>query len=93
MNFSVISENSFLSAALHYPIRWPSKDLVMPILQGPLRAKKWIVGSIIHVEVIEPHQPDISLARQKLGWEPKIPLREGIRHTIAHFDELLSVPR
>lgn len=37
--------------------------------------------------------PDISLARQKLGWEPKISLREGIRHAIAQFDELLSVPR
>jgi UDP-glucuronate decarboxylase len=38
-------------------------------------------------------QLDISLARQKLGWEPEIPLREGVRHTIAYFDELLSVPR
>jgi UDP-glucuronate decarboxylase len=38
-------------------------------------------------------QPDISLARQKLGWEPKIQLEEGLRHTIAYFDELLSVTR
>ena len=35
-------------------------------------------------------QPDISLARQKLGWEPKVQLKEGLRHTIAYFDELLS---
>lgn len=27
-------------------------------------------------------QPDISLARQKLGWEPKVPLREGLIKTI-----------
>lgn len=38
-------------------------------------------------------QPDISLARQKLGWEPKVQLKEGLRHTIAYFDELLSVSR
>jgi UDP-glucuronate decarboxylase len=38
-------------------------------------------------------QPDISLARQKLGWEPKIQLEEGLRHTIAYFDKLLSVTR
>lgn len=38
-------------------------------------------------------QPDISLARQKLGWEPKVQLKDGLRHTIAYFDELLSVSR
>ncbi len=36
-------------------------------------------------------QPDISLAREKLnGWEPKIPLKEGLKHTINYFDQLLS---
>ncbi len=34
-------------------------------------------------------QPDIRLAREQLGWEPKVPLREGLRPTIAYFDELL----
>lgn len=36
-------------------------------------------------------QPDISLAKEKLGgWEPKVPLREGLTRTIAYFDKLLS---
>ena len=35
-------------------------------------------------------QPDIGLARANLGWEPKVQLDEGLRHTIAYFDELLS---
>jgi len=35
-------------------------------------------------------QPDIGLARAKLGWEPRVQLDEGLRHTIAYFDELLS---
>jgi UDP-glucuronate decarboxylase len=35
-------------------------------------------------------QPDIDLARANLGWEPKVQLDEGLRHTIAYFDELLS---
>lgn len=34
-------------------------------------------------------QPDISKAREKLGWEPRIQLREGLIKTIAYFDELL----
>jgi len=35
-------------------------------------------------------QPDISLAKEKLKWEPKIPLEEGLKKTIAYFDQLLK---
>ena len=31
-------------------------------------------------------QPDIALAREKLGWEPQVPLRDGLVRTIAYFD-------
>ncbi|HPC82851.1 MAG TPA: SDR family oxidoreductase [Thermoanaerobaculaceae bacterium] len=30
-------------------------------------------------------QPDISLARTRLGWEPRVPLEEGLRRTIEYF--------
>jgi len=32
-------------------------------------------------------QPDITLARTRLGWEPRVPLEEGLRRTIAYFRE------
>ncbi len=35
-------------------------------------------------------QPDINMARAKLGWEPTTALRDGLSHTIAYFDALLS---
>jgi UDP-glucuronate decarboxylase len=35
-------------------------------------------------------QPDISLAREQLGWEPKVALRDGLRPTIAYFEGLLA---
>ena len=35
-------------------------------------------------------QPNIARAKEQLNWQPKIPLREGLRHTIAYFDQLLS---
>ncbi|MEE9609732.1 MAG: UDP-glucuronic acid decarboxylase family protein [Desulfatiglandales bacterium] len=35
-------------------------------------------------------QPDISLAKKKLGWEPKIDLEEGLKRTIQYFKDLLS---
>ena len=34
-------------------------------------------------------QPDISLAREQLGWEPGVALRDGLRPTIADFEALL----
>lgn len=34
-------------------------------------------------------RPDITVAKEKLGWEPKVPLREGLRKTIDYFDDLL----
>jgi len=34
--------------------------------------------------------PDIALARATLGWQPKVSLDEGLRHTIAYFDGLLA---
>jgi UDP-glucuronate decarboxylase len=30
-------------------------------------------------------RPDITLAREMLGWEPRIPLSEGLEKTIAYF--------
>jgi len=34
-------------------------------------------------------RPDISQARKLLNWQPTTPLREGLRKTIAYFEELL----
>ena len=34
-------------------------------------------------------QPDIRLAREQLGWEPKVQLQQGLQQTIAYFDALL----
>jgi UDP-glucuronate decarboxylase len=34
--------------------------------------------------------PDISLAKEKLGWEPKVSLKEGLVKTIEYFEELLK---
>jgi UDP-glucuronate decarboxylase len=35
-------------------------------------------------------QPDITRAKAALGWKPKVPLEEGLKKTIAYFDDLLS---
>ncbi|MGH7089676.1 MAG: hypothetical protein ACREFQ_12330, partial [Stellaceae bacterium] len=50
-------------------------------------------AQIIHrpLPVDDPVQrcPDITKARNILGWEPRVPLETGLRNTIAYFDRLL----
>lgn len=35
-------------------------------------------------------QPNIDKAREDLGWEPTVALKDGLQRTIAYFDKLLS---
>jgi UDP-glucuronate decarboxylase len=37
-------------------------------------------------------QPDISLARELLGWKPRVALKDGLMSTVAYFERLLSDP-
>jgi len=34
--------------------------------------------------------PDITLARETLGWEPRVALDTGLKRTIAYFEQLIS---
>jgi UDP-glucuronate decarboxylase len=36
-------------------------------------------------------KPDITQAREALGWEPKVALRQGLERTVAYFDGLLKL--
>jgi len=36
-------------------------------------------------------QPNISLAREQLGWEPKVVLEDGLRETITYFRKILAL--
>jgi len=38
-------------------------------------------------------RPDISRARALLGWEPKVPVRDGVSRTITYFRSLLNTDR
>lgn len=35
-------------------------------------------------------RPNIEQANMRLGWEPKVPLREGLARTVIYFDAMLS---
>jgi dTDP-glucose 4,6-dehydratase len=52
-----------------------------------------IVHHDLPVDDPKVRQPDITNARKKLGWEPKVPLREGLVKTIAYFDKVLTAQK
>ncbi len=49
-----------------------------------------IVHHELPVDDPKVRQPDITNARKKLGWEPKVPLREGLERTIAYFSGVIA---
>ena len=48
-------------------------------------SKSQLVEKPLPVDDPERRRPDITLAKQKLDWEPKVPLREGLAKTIDWF--------
>jgi len=48
-------------------------------------SKSRIIHRPLPVDDPKVRQPDISLARRLLDWEPKVPLEEGLERTIAYF--------
>jgi FkbM family methyltransferase len=48
INFSALRPHTLAGKLVRFPFRAIPDDLAVPILQGPLRGKKWIVGSYIH---------------------------------------------
>ena len=53
-------------------------------------SKSKIVHHALPQDDPQQRKPDISRARELLGWEPKLPLQEGLQRTIPYFEGLLS---
>lgn len=48
MNFSGVDSRSLVGKLLRVPLRAMPKSAIVPIMQGPLRGKRWVVGSSTH---------------------------------------------
>lgn len=60
--------------------------LVLEVTGSPSR----IVYEDLPVDDPRQRRPDITLAREHLGWEPRVELREGLERTAAYFREVLG---
>ncbi len=51
-------------------------------------------SSLVHAELPaddpRQRQPDISRARNLLGWEPQVPLERGLQQTVAYFRDIVE---
>ena len=71
------------------PVEFTIRELAEKVIALTGSASE-LVFSPLPVDDPMQRQPDITLARNKLGWEPTVQLDEGLRRTIAYFEELLS---
>ncbi len=66
------------------PVEFTIRELAEHVIQLT-GAKSRLVNRPLPQDDPVQRQPDISLARARLGWEPKIPLRDGLVKTIDFF--------
>jgi FkbM family methyltransferase len=66
MNFSGISNANLLGKLVRFPLRLIPSEMRMPILQGRLRGKQWIVGSSQHGCWLGSYEYDKQLIFEKI---------------------------
>jgi len=70
------------------PVEFTIRELADKVIQMTNSRSK-IVKMPLPPDDPTQRQPDIRLARKELDWEPKIPLEEGLRKTIAYFSSII----
>jgi UDP-glucuronate decarboxylase len=72
----------------------PGEFTMLELAEKVLRltaSKSRLVHKALPADDPKQRRPDISLARAKLDWEPKVPLEDGLVQTIAYFRKLLRL--
>ncbi|MBC7835450.1 MAG: SDR family oxidoreductase [Phycisphaerales bacterium] len=69
------------------PVEFTMKELAEQVIELT-GAKSRLVYRPLPADDPRQRQPDITLARNKLGWEPNVPLREGLKKTIDYFKSI-----
>ncbi|MFA6194345.1 MAG: UDP-glucuronic acid decarboxylase family protein [Patescibacteria group bacterium] len=67
------------------PEEFTIKELAETVLKLIPESRSQIVYKDLPADDPRQRKPDISLAKEKLGWEPKIKLGDGLKRTIEYF--------
>jgi len=71
------------------PVEMPIKHLAEKVIELVGGKSKLVWARPLPVDDPLQRCPDITLARDKLKWEPKVNLDQGLDRTITYFDGLL----
>lgn len=71
------------------PVEITVRELAEMVLELTA-SRSLIISEPLPADDPRQRKPDISLARERLGWEPKVSLRQGLQKTVAYFENLLS---
>ncbi|HSI22274.1 MAG TPA: UDP-glucuronic acid decarboxylase family protein [Methylophilaceae bacterium] len=72
------------------PVEFTIRELAEMVLRMIPESKSQLTFKPLPSDDPVQRKPDITLARQNLDWEPKIPLEEGLLKTIDYFKSLLD---
>jgi dTDP-glucose 4,6-dehydratase len=73
------------------PVEMPLLEMAELIVELT-ESRSEVVFEALPVDDPQVRQPDITRAKQLLGWEPETEVREGLRRTIAHYTRVLGEP-
>jgi UDP-glucuronate decarboxylase len=71
------------------PVEFTIQQLAEKILQLTGSKSKIVFRPLPTDDPLQ-RRPDITKAREHIGWQPKIELEEGLKKTIAYFEQLLK---
>ncbi|MDF1683521.1 MAG: SDR family oxidoreductase [Legionellaceae bacterium] len=72
----------------------PDEFTMLELAENILRltgSKSKLIFHALPIDDPKQRQPDISLAKEKLDWEPMVALEDGLKETITYFQTLLAI--
>ena len=79
--FVLLAESDFICRSTRLPNEMTLVELAQTVVEAT-ESRSEIVFEALPVDDPQVRQPDITRARQVLGWEPSVALPEGLRQTI-----------
>jgi UDP-glucuronate decarboxylase len=71
------------------PVEFSMIELMEQVIEAT-NSKSEIIFEPLPEDDPKQRRPDISLAKEKLDWQPKIQLKEGLQKTVEYFADLLK---
>lgn len=71
------------------PVEFTIRELAELVIELT-NSSSTLVNEPLPADDPQQRQPDISLAKAEMGWEPVTPLKEGLLKTISYFDKMIA---